>query len=116
MDDGLCQNVQVCTANLIFMQLHRICSVSVFLQCPSRTLSAQRDPVWLVPYLNCHDTVDRRHLDSALSQFQQLKDHFKYKYLLVMPWCGRNLDDIIDKECATIDIKKTIVALVKAVK
>jgi len=72
--------------------------------------------VWLVPYLNCHDTVDRRHLDSALSQFQQLKDHLKYKYLLVMPWCGRNLDDIIDKECATIDIKKTIVALVKAVK
>jgi serine/threonine protein kinase len=33
-----------------------------------------------------------------------------------MPWCGRNLHDIIDKESTMIDTKKAIVALVRSVK
>jgi serine/threonine protein kinase len=109
----LCQNVQVCSCKC---RKHQLVSRKIFLQCPQRASSVQIYRInGLVPYLDFNEALDESRLGSAMSQ-SRFKDFSKYKYLLVMPWCGRNLHDMIDKESSTIDSKKAIVALVQSVK
>jgi serine/threonine protein kinase len=78
--------------------------------------------VRLVPYLLCNEQpLAPLELESALSQFR-LQNFLKYQHLLVMPFCRRNLADIIDKEWVTLESnqflnkKQLIVALIKSVK
>ena len=90
------------------------CFLTNTIQCPQRASSA---PIYgasrLVPYVEFYEALDKKVLDSALGQ-NRFKDGFKC--LLVMPWCGRNLHDIIDKESSTIDTKQAIVSLIRSIK
>jgi serine/threonine protein kinase len=84
------------------------------MQCPLRASSAPTHrKSGLVPYDHYIEELDEKVLGSALGQ-SRFKD--ACKCLLVMPWCGRNLHDIIDKESSTIDIKHAIVSLIRSIK
>jgi serine/threonine protein kinase len=84
------------------------------MQCPQRASSV---PIYgtsgLVPYDQFNEALDENVLGKSLGQ-----SRFKYvfKCLLVMPWFGRNLHDIIDKESLTIDSKQAIVSLIRSIK
>jgi hypothetical protein len=60
--------------------------------------------------------LEKGQMETVLSQFfTNFDDCAKYKHLLIMPLSGRNLHDVIDKEWASLDLYKTIVALIKSV-
>jgi hypothetical protein len=65
--------------------------------------------------------LDDAQLNSILNQHVARSDDHdnsnisRFKYLIVFPMGGRTLHEIIDKEWASLSLKKVVVSLIKAV-